>query len=157
MLSVEEKAARKARRNRIKRRNIMQDAHVVAKMIANLAGDYQVAMSFALKFVYAYRANRAAVKATGDKMAMYCFKSLVSAAREEFTPESVNGVPAWAIKKDFIGASADDILFYTISFEVLQETDKAYQVKFDTVNPDESGYVDHHTTWVAKSISKIVE
>jgi len=156
MLSVEEKAARKVRHNRVQRKHIMQDAHIVAKMIANLCGNYQVAMSFALKFVYAYRAKRAAVKATGDKVAMYSFKSLEAAAYEEFTPESVNGVPTWAIRKDFSRCSADDILFYTIGFEVIKETEKAVQVKFDTVNPDENGYVDHHTTWVAKSIAKIV-
>jgi len=75
----------------------------------------------------------------------------VHAAFDEFEPESVAGVPAWAIKKGFSRAGAKDILFFTIKSEVTSETEKAVQISFDTKNPDED-IIDNHKTWVAKSI-----
>lgn len=141
MMDVEKKAARNAKRVSRRRRSIMISAHNVADMINNLVGDYQIAMSIALKFVYAYRNSD--TREYGD---------VESAAYHEFMPESVAGVPAWAIKHDFVASSADDILFYTTNSTITKETEKAIQIEFETVNPDEDGYVDHHTTWVAKSI-----
>lgn len=141
MMDVEKKAARNAKRINACRRSIMISAHTIADMISNLVGDYQIAMSIALKFVYACRKSGK----SGDR-------AIELAAYNAFMPESVAGVPAWAIKHDFVPSSADDILFYTINSEITKETEKAVQVDFETVNPDEDGYVDHHTTWVAKSI-----
>jgi len=157
MISAEKRAAKKARRLRIHRRNTMRDAHRVAKLIANLVGDYQIALSIALKFVYQYNAERKAVAATKDTVKIYTFKSLDSAAKAAFEPKHVANVPAWAIKKDFLPSSAFDILFYTINFETIKETEKAFQLKIYTKNPVENGYIDHHTTWVAKSIMEQAE
>lgn len=139
MMSKEEKATKKAKRLSFKRRTTMISAHNVAKLIVTMVGDYQIAMSIALKFVYKCKKEGNILHATDE-------------ARKAFTPKSVAGVPAWAIRKDFGHASADDILFFTINFETIKETDKAVQISFDTKNPHENGYVDHHKAWVAKSI-----
>lgn len=139
MMSEEKKAARKAKHLSFKRRMRMVSAHNVAKLIVTMVGDYQIAMSIALKFVY---------KCEKEGNVLH----VKDAARQAFVPKSVAGVPAWAIKKDFGRASADDILFFTVNFETIKETEKAIQISFDTKNPHENGYVDHHKAWVAKSI-----
>lgn len=138
---------------RISRRQskLMRDAHKVAKVIVNLVGNYSIAMSFALKFVNAYNKNVKELKANHDAVKLFEMKRVEAAARDEFMPESVAGVPAWAIKKDFLNASATDILFFTVDSKVIKETEKAVQINFDTKNPKED-IIDHHQTWVAKSI-----
>lgn len=130
---------------------LMKDAHKVAKEIVNLVGNYSIAMSFALKFVNAYNKKVAELRAANDTVKLFEMKRLEVAARDEFTPKSVASVPAWAIRNDFSKAGASDILFFTINTEVLQETEKAIQISFDTKNPKED-IIDHHKTWVAKSI-----
>lgn len=129
----------------------MKDAHKVAKVIVDLVGNYSIALSFALKFVNKYNKNVKALRAAKDSVKLFELKSVTAAAYDEFMPKSVAGVPAWAIEKDFSNAGAKDILFFTIKSEVTSETEKAVQISFDTKNPKEN-FIDHHKTWVAKSI-----
>lgn len=138
---------------RIRRRQskLMKDAHKVAKVIVSIVGNYSIALSFALKFVNQYNKNVKELRAAKDNVKLFELKSVVDAAYDEFTPESVAGVPTWAIKKDFSRAGAKDVLFFTIKSEVINETEKAVQISFDTKNPKED-IIDNHKTWVAKSI-----
>ncbi|CAA66753.1 hypothetical protein phig1ep12 [Lactobacillus phage phig1e] len=135
-----------------RRRNIMKDAHRIAKLIVSNVGDYMVAMKLALKTVYAYKAMRKEVSSRGNAVEMHTLPLLDGYARQQFEPEFVAGIPAWAIKKDFMSSSAQDILYFTIDTKVVKETEKAVEIEFATKNPKEHGYVDHHHTWVAKSI-----
>ena len=130
---------------------LMKDAHKVAKVIVEIVGNYSIAMSFALKFVNKYNKHVKELKAAKNATKLFELKSVVSAAYDEFTPKSIAGVPAWAIKEDFSNAGAKDILFFTIKSKVVSETEKAVQISFDTKNPKED-IIDHHKTWVAKSI-----
>ncbi|WP_304057698.1 hypothetical protein [Levilactobacillus namurensis] len=138
-----------------RRSRIMKDAHIIAKKIVNNAGSYQVALSFALKFVYAFRADRKAArvaKANGKQYRLKFDGMIYDEATRYFEPKMVAGVPAWAIRKDFMHASAHDIIWFTTATKQVAETEKAVQIEFTTANPKEHGYIDHHTTWVAKSI-----
>lgn len=145
-----EKFEAQAKRFGRSKKRLMKNAHKIAKEIVNLVGDYSIAMSFALKFVYKY--NKIVKKLIAEKgISGYFYPAIETAARNEFKPESVAGVPAWAIEKDFSGASVQDILFFTIDSQIIKETEKAVQISFDTKNPKEN-FIDHHKTWVAKSI-----
>lgn len=146
------KEQRRAYRLSVRRSALMQDAHKVAKLIANLVGNYSIALSFALKFVNAYNKEIDEARATKDMIKLGSMKQLEGAALDEFAPKSVAGVPAWALKKDFSKTGTTDILFFTIKAETIQETEKAVQISFDTKNPHENGFIDHHKAWVAKSI-----
>lgn len=145
------KSELKSYRFRRRQSKLMKDAHKVAKVIVSSVGDYSIALGFALKFVNKYNKNVEALRAAKDTVKLFELKRVVPAAFDEFEPESVAGVPAWAIKKDFSRAGAQDILFFTIKSEVIGETEKAVQISFDTKNPKED-IIDHHKTWVAKSI-----
>lgn len=90
---------------------LMKDAHKVAKIIVSSVGDYSIALGFALKFVNKYDKNVKALRAAKDTVKLFELKRVTDAAYDEFMPESVAGVPAWAIKKDFSRAGAKDILF----------------------------------------------
>ncbi|KAE9563312.1 hypothetical protein ATN96_11050 [Companilactobacillus paralimentarius] len=129
----------------------MKDAHKVAKIIVSSVGNYSIALGFALKFVNKYDKNVKALRAAKDAVKLFKLKRVTDAAYDEFMPKSVAGVPAWAIKKDFSRAGAKDILFFTIKSEIISETEKTVQISFDTKNPKED-IIDHHKTWVAKSI-----
>ncbi|CAJ1188668.1 hypothetical protein FD33_GL000003 [Companilactobacillus paralimentarius DSM 13238 = JCM 10415] len=130
---------------------LMKDAHKVAKIIVSSVGNYSIALGFALKFVNKYDKNVKALRAAKDAVKLFKLKRVTDAAYDEFMPKSVAGVPAWAIKKDFSRAGAKDILFFTIKSEIISETEKTVQISFDTKNPKED-IIDHHKTWVAKSI-----
>lgn len=145
------KQDRKNRRISRRRSKIMKDAHRIAKLIVANVGDYMVAMKLALKLVYTYKALYKEVRDRGDVFEIQVFPSLDLYARRQFEPTSIAGVPAWAIKKDFMRASVQDILFFTIETKVIKETEKAVQIEFTTKNPLEPRN-DHHKTWVAKSI-----
>lgn len=145
-----EKFEAQAKRFGRSKKRLMKNAHKVAKEIVSLVGNYSIALSFALKFVYKY--NKIVKKLIAEKgISGYFYPAIKVAARNEFKPESVAGVPAWAIEKDFSRASVQDILFFTIDSQIIKETEKAIQINFDTKNPKEN-FIDHHQTWVAKSI-----
>lgn len=146
------KSERHARSLSRRRSHIMHDAHMVAKFIVNAVGDYQIAMSLALKFVYKFRAEKKAAKDAHDAVKLTQLGEIWTAAPRAFEPEFVAGVPAWAIKKDFSQAGAQDVLFFTVETKIVKKTEKAVQVEFSTKNPKEHGFIDHPTTWVAKSI-----
>lgn len=139
----------------IRRRDIMRDAHQVAKVIVNNVGNYQIAMSFALKFVYAYRADQKAAhdaRRAGKRYVRKYVRDVVKSAFRHFEPKMVAGVPVWAIYKDFPSYAAGDIVWFTTETKKVSETEKAVQIEFTTENPQMHGLVDSHITWVAKSI-----
>lgn len=147
-----EKFEAQAKRFGRSKKRLMKNAHKVAKEIVSIVGNYSIALSFALKFVYKY--NKIVKKLIAEKgISGYFYPAIEVAARNEFKPESVAGVPTWAIEKDHVGmrASIKDILFFTIETKVIKETEKAIQIVFYTKNPKEN-FVDQHKMWVAKSI-----
>lgn len=129
---------------------LMKDAHKVAKIIVNSVGDYSIALGLALKFVNNYNKNIKALRAE-KKIGNTFYPRLEVAAYEEFKPDSIVGIPAWAIEKDFSKSGAKDVLFFTVEVEVIEETEKAFRVSFETKNPKEN-FSDHSKAWIAKSI-----
>lgn len=132
------------------KKEVMVNAHRVAKMIVDGTGDYQIALSFGLKIAWKYAKTLSNLEKKHDRVGLFELKSIEGFAKDELEPEFVAGVPAWAIKKDFLKCSVEDILFRTISTKVIKETAKAVQIEF--VVKDENGFDDQHKTWVAKSI-----
>lgn len=135
-------------RNRAQR--VMKNAHTVAHEIVRFVGDYQIALSIALKISYKY--DNAQSESKNKRAAWRKVGSVVSFAYHELTPDYVAGVPTWAIKNDFASTYAGNILHDTFKTEITEETEKAVKIVFYLA--DQFGKYAHVGTWVAKSIMK---
>jgi len=125
------------------KRNMMKYAHKLAKMLVEKTGDYQIALSFALKEIW-----RQVKKYNKKRFTKYSIATAYDRIvhRDKFTAQAdVFGVPAWIIDKNLSRDEAYAVLNETSSMEVVRETAKAKLVKFDT----NYGNV---TMWTPKSV-----
>ena len=127
------------------KRNMMRYAHQIAKRIVEKVGDYQIALSLALKEVWRqiklynkkrftkYSLQTAADRLTQPQMSGYGKQA------------DVYGVPAWIIRKNLNQSEAYAVMNETNSMSVVRETEKAQLVEFTTNH----GNV---TMWTPKSV-----
>lgn len=111
------------------KRNMMKYAHQLAKLLVEQTGDYQIALSFALKEVWRQ------VKLYDKKR--FTKNSIMSAYVRLRQPRRNNtrnvfGVPAWIIRKNLTNEEAYAVLNECDSMKVVRETEKAQLVEFDT-------------------------
>lgn len=136
MLIEKQRQARRMKR-------IMKSAHRVAKDLVARTGSYQIALSFALKAVYAYR------KLTEEERIQQGAWNVETYARIMYAPTQVASVPAWFIKEK-LHTLSEEVLFHLTKTTQLKETEKAIHVQFDTDNG--RGYTDSFKLWAPKSI-----
>lgn len=119
----------------------MRSAHKIAKEIVDECGDYQIALSFALKEVWR-QVKTYDKKRFGDV-------AIMSAAFKLMTPKQDKnrnyfGVPDWILSEN-LNNEEYSAMQYATSMSVERETLKAELVSFDT----DFGNI---TTWVPKSV-----
>lgn len=123
------------------KKNMMKHAHQLAKMLVEKTGDYQIALSFALKEIW-----RQVKKYNKKRFTKYSIATAYDLHRDKFTAQAdVFGVPAWIIEKNLSRDEAYAVLNEVRSMEVVRETAKAQLVKFNT----NYGNV---TMWTPKSV-----
>lgn len=123
----------------MKKTVMMRTAHRLARVIVAKTGNYQIALSFALKYVW--KRAKAGKKVFGRNAMYFAIENLTTSP----APKNVFGVPAWIIEKNLSQDEAYAVLNETNSTAVVRETEKAELVKFDT----EYGYVQ---MWTPKSV-----
>ena len=110
------------------KRNMMRYAHQLANLLVKETGDYQIALSFALKEVWRQ------VKLYDKKR--FTKNSIMSAYVRLRHPrrnnQNVFGVPAWIIRKNLTNEEAYAVLNECDSMKVVRETEKAQLVEFST-------------------------
>lgn len=125
----------------MKKATLMKSAHKIAKEIVDEYGDYQIALSFALKEVWR-QVKTYDKKRFGDV-------AIMSAAFKLMTPKQNKnrnyfGVPDWILSEN-LSNEEYSAMQYATSMSVERETLKAELVSFDT----DFGNI---TTWVPKSV-----
>lgn len=125
----------------MKKATLMKSAHKIAKEIVDEYGDYQIALSFALKEVWR-QVKTYDKKRFGDV-------AIMSAAFKLMTPKQDKnrnyfGVPDWILSEN-LNNEEYSAMQYATSMSVERETLKAELVSFDT----DFGNI---TTWVPKSV-----
>ena len=141
---------------------VMQASHLVAKYFVARTGNYQIALSFALREVWAKakRVDRrnARVTSRGDldqvkelSAKQFAIEILGDYKIHRKFPKFVFGVPAWLIEKNRLGGYASSIEFDSVASQVLQETDKAFKIEF-TIDDLARNYHDKLSVWVPKSV-----
>lgn len=111
------------------KRNMMKYAHQLAKLLVEETGDYQIALSFALKEVWRQ------VKLYDKKR--FTKNSIMSAYVRLRHPrrnnnQNVFGIPTWIIRKNLTNEEAYAVLNECDSMKVVRETEKAQLVEFST-------------------------
>lgn len=110
------------------KKTLMKTAHRIAKEIVNFVGDYQIALSFAMKYVW--NAAKHGKKRFGDLAMINAIVKLTTPKKT--AKESVDGVPAWIIRKNLDQNEAYAVLNECEGSSVIRETEKAILVKFQT-------------------------
>lgn len=111
------------------KRNMMRYAHELAKLLVAHTGDYQIALSFALKEVWRQ------VKLYDKKR--FTKNSIMSAYARLRQPrrksvQNIFGIPTWLIRKNLTNAEAYAVLNECYNMKVVRETEKAQLVEFST-------------------------
>lgn len=121
------------------RKNLMKKAHEVAKKINSKVGNYQIALSLALKDLWK-------IKKTYHKKVLnvYTVESAVKFLTGKSTPKNTFGVPQWFINKN-LPLEEQAALAEAYGAFTKRETAKAELINFDTPY----GYIN---VWVPKSI-----
>lgn len=124
------------------KRNIMKAAHAIAQEIVDEVGDYQIALSIALKEVWR-QVKLYDKKRFGDVAVLTAAQRLVTPKRDHNA--NVYGVPAWIIMKNLRQDEADAVIGHTASISIVRETEKAQLIRFDT----DFGHIE---MWTPKSV-----
>lgn len=111
------------------KRNMMKAAHAIAKEIVEEVGDYQIALSIALKEVWR-QVKLYGKKRFGDVAVLTASQRLVTPKQDRNA--NIYGVPAWIIKKNLSQDEASAVLSRTAGISSVRETEKAQLVRFDT-------------------------
>ncbi|WP_434716693.1 hypothetical protein [Lacticaseibacillus paracasei] len=111
------------------KRNMMKAAHAIAKEIVEEVGDYQIALSIALKEVWR-QVKLYGKKRFGDVAVLTASQRLVTPKQDRNA--NIYGVPAWIIKKNLSQDEASAVLSRTAGISIVRETEKAQLVRFDT-------------------------
>ena len=111
------------------KRNMMKTAHAIAQEIVDEVGDYQIALSIALKEVWR-QVKLYDKKRFGDVAVLTAAQRLVTPKRDHNA--NVYGVPAWIIVKNLRQDEADAVIGHTASISIVRETEKAQLIRFDT-------------------------
>ncbi|MEK0384972.1 hypothetical protein [Lacticaseibacillus paracasei] len=109
--------------------NMMKAAHAIAREIVNEVGDYQIALSIALKEVWR-QAKMYGKKRFGDVSVLTASQRLVTLKKDRNA--NIYGVPAWIIKKNLSQDEVSAVLTCTAGISIVRETEKAQLVRFDT-------------------------
>lgn len=105
----------------------MKTAHKIAKQIAGAYGNYSIALSFALKYVWR------AVKQYGKKrFGQTATMNAVINLTTKKAPQNVDGVPAWLIRKNLSQDEAYAVLNENEGSKTVRETEKAKLIRFST-------------------------
>jgi len=132
------------------RKMIMINAHRIAKLIVKEIGDYEIALSLALKNVWH------AIKTWNKKR--FTKESLTSAAHYLTTPNYVRknikiatsyyeGIPLWIMENNLLPTQFQILMSNAVSPKISKETEKAIDFEFDT----DSGII---YMWCPKSVYK---
>jgi hypothetical protein len=130
------------------KKNLMKQAHKLAKKIVEKVGDYIIALKLALKKVWTMaKAGRKKMSDTAFKSALY---ELTHQKKEYNGPEffwlGSKGIPVWLMEKNLDQAELQGAqLAYNIGVE--RETEKALLLCFET----DFGNI---TMWAPKSVVK---
>lgn len=111
------------------KRNMMKAAHAIAKEIVEEVGDYQIALSIALKEVWR-QVKLYGKKRFGDVAVLTASQRLVTPKQDRNA--NIYGVPVWIIKKNLSQDEASAVLARTAGISIVRETEKAQLVRFDT-------------------------
>jgi hypothetical protein len=125
----------------------MTAAHQVAKLIQYRAGDYSIALKFALRYVYKYIAE------SRTKNCCLCDGTFLYSAKKYFIPEYLNDIPTWAILDSFFRDTALDIIYHA-DISVDKESDMAYRFRYDLKKDADHDHDVVYYAWTAKSILK---
>lgn len=109
--------------------NMMKAAHSIARESVDEVGDYQIALSIALKEVWR-QAKLYGKKRFGDVAVLTASQRLVTP--KEDRNANIYGVPTWIIKKNLSQDEASAVLSRTAGMSIVRETEKAQLVRFDT-------------------------
>lgn len=112
------------------KRNMMRYAHELAKLLVAHTGDYQIALSFALKEVW--RQVKLYDKKRFTKNSIMSAYARLRQPRRNNNTQNVFGVPAWLIRNNLTNAEAYAVLNECYSMKVVRETEKAQLVEFST-------------------------
>lgn len=124
------------------KRNMMRYAHQLAKLLVEQTGDYQIALSFALKEVWRQVKLYDKKRFTKNSI-MSAYVRLRQPRRKSV--QNIYGVPAWIINKNLTNEEAYAVLNECEGMTVIRETEKAQLVKFATPY----GFV---SMWTPKSV-----
>src|SRR5690625_2766390 len=127
------------------KRNMMRYAHKIAKGIVGEVGDYQIALSLALKEIWRQVKLYDKKRFTKYSIATACDRIKQPQMKGYGKQEDVFGVPAWIIRKSLSNDEAYAVLNESDNMNVVRETEKAQLVEFFT----NYGKV---TMWTPKSV-----
>lgn len=133
----------------MKKSTMMKAAHEIAKHLVIRTGNYQIALSFALKYVWTKA--KAGKKRMGDMAIMFAVDKLTRSEEERNSLTKVDGlgyIPMWIAKKNLDAFDITLIQTSMTTAEVVKETEKAVDVCFHT-----DRHVDVYM-WVPKSVIK---
>lgn len=130
------------------KRNLMKQAHKLAKELVEKVGDYMIALKLALKKIWAMaKAGRKKMSDTAFKSALY---ELTHKKREYNGPEFLwvgrQGVPLWLMEKNLDQAEMQGAML-AYNMYAKRETEKAALIVFET----DFGNI---TMWSPKSVIK---
>lgn len=108
---------------------MMRYAHQLAKLLVEQTGNYQIALSFALKEVWRQVKLYDKKRFTKNSI-MSAYVRLIQPRRN--SSQNIFGVPAWIINKNLTNEEAYAVLNECDSMKVVRETEKAQLVEFST-------------------------
>lgn len=123
------------------KKTLMKIAHRIAKEIVYKVGDYQIALSMAMKYVW--NANKCGKKRFGEMAMLNAVVKLTT--RKVSNSDCVGNIPAWIIRKNLDQNEAYAVLNECDGVQTIRETEKAVLVRFNT----SYGYVE---MWSPKSV-----
>lgn len=138
---------------------VMKASHQVAKYLVSRTGNYEIALSFAMKAVWSVakrveasnerrvaKGNSSLVKTPNVKL---YFAKAMSAVRKSAAYDFIFGVPTWIIRENEVESGL--IINWAVSAETVKETEKAVQITFNVDRPKDH-YESTRTIWVPKSV-----
>lgn len=130
------------------RRNLMKQAHKLAKKIVEKVGDYMIALKLALKKIWAMaKTGRKKMSDSAFKNALY---ELTHEKKEYNGPEFLwvgrQGIPLWLMEKNLDQAEMQGAML-AYNMYAKRETEKAALIVFET----DFGNI---TMWSPKSVIK---